>query len=537
MNKRKVLLFTRLMVVIAGLSLGFSISSAQVSRDSNSKAKVRASSRSTAREKDTSTTRLAKSKGVSTNSRFAHYVSSVVSSRKAPAYTKSSASTKGKPDRMLMPSGPTDESKVPHYFGPYPNWANSPFRLPDVAVALTGGGGTGATAAATVDAQTGAVAHDRRHQPRQRLHVRADGRLHRRHRNRRRGHRDRRLQRRRQRDHRRRRGRRLHGADGRHLPVAAPRRTRPATAFGGVDAAALVAGTDYSGYTMPIIEFGLPNDPAGVQATGHATCVEDPSLRARRRRSRHGQRHRRRHRGLRLLGGAQRDDPRRSRRLAGHAPSRPARRRRSSSRRSSLDTFGAGYTSAPTVTISDATGTGTGAAATASITTSGGSVTAITVDAGGAGYMTPGIKKFTDDLPGPLHAPGLPGVRQVHPARRAREQDLQRRRVRRVRHRPRAVPHVVLVEPAADTLVRGYVQLETHGERRHQPALPAVNELLDGTTAPVLINGVQALGVTPPQWLGPTIVATKDKPVRIVFHNLLPTGADGDLFLPTDSHA
>ena len=41
--------------------------------------------------------------------------------------------------------------------------------------------------------------------------------------------------------------------------------------------------------------------------------------------------------------------------------------------------------------------------------------------------------------------------------------------------------------------------------------------------------------MTPPQWLGPTIVATKNKPVRIVFHNLLPTGVDGDLFLPTDS--
>ena len=41
--------------------------------------------------------------------------------------------------------------------------------------------------------------------------------------------------------------------------------------------------------------------------------------------------------------------------------------------------------------------------------------------------------------------------------------------------------------------------------------------------------------MTPPQWLGPTIVASKDKPVRIVFYNLLPTGSDGDLFLPTDS--
>ena len=42
-------------------------------------------------------------------------------------------------------------------------------------------------------------------------------------------------------------------------------------------------------------------------------------------------------------------------------------------------------------------------------------------------------------------------------------------------------------------------------------------------------------GVTSPQYLGPFINATKNKPVRIVFRNLLPTGAGGDLFLPTDS--
>ena len=42
--------------------------------------------------------------------------------------------------------------------------------------------------------------------------------------------------------------------------------------------------------------------------------------------------------------------------------------------------------------------------------------------------------------------------------------------------------------------------------------------------------------MAPPQWLGPVIAAVKDKPVRIVFHNLLPTGTDGDLFIPVDTH-
>ena len=49
-------------------------------------------------------------------------------------------------------------------------------------------------------------------------------------------------------------------------------------------------------------------------------------------------------------------------------------------------------------------------------------------------------------------------------------------------------------------------------------------------------DGSQAIAVDDPHYLGPIIVATKDKPVRIVFYNLLPTGADGDLFLPDRLH-
>jgi hypothetical protein len=49
-----------------------------------------------------------------------------------------------------MPMDPTDETKVPHYFGPYPNWANSPFTLPNATVEIQGDG-TGATAVALVD--------------------------------------------------------------------------------------------------------------------------------------------------------------------------------------------------------------------------------------------------------------------------------------------------------------------------------------------------------------------------------------------------
>ena len=43
------------------------------------------------------------------------------------------------------------------------------------------------------------------------------------------------------------------------------------------------------------------------------------------------------------------------------------------------------------------------------------------------------------------------------------------------------------------------------------------------------------LAGAPPNYLGPAIVAQKDRPVRILFRNLLPTGAGGNLFIPVDS--
>src|SRR5512146_1418265 len=52
---------------------------------------------------------------------------------------------------VSAPISPTDETKVPHYFGPWPNYANSPFTVSDAAVTLLGEG-LGATATASIDA-------------------------------------------------------------------------------------------------------------------------------------------------------------------------------------------------------------------------------------------------------------------------------------------------------------------------------------------------------------------------------------------------
>ncbi|WP_345305509.1 multicopper oxidase domain-containing protein [Candidatus Villigracilis saccharophilus] len=81
------------------------------------------------------------------------------------------------------------------------------------------------------------------------------------------------------------------------------------------------------------------------------------------------------------------------------------------------------------------------------------------------------------------------------------------------------------------TLLRGYVQLSSGSVQGGQVALSNANVDPLAASAPI----VGYTGVTNPHYLGPTIIATKDRPVRIVFRNLLPTGEAGNLFLPVDS--
>jgi PKD repeat protein/FtsP/CotA-like multicopper oxidase with cupredoxin domain len=83
-----------------------------------------------------------------------------------------------------------------------------------------------------------------------------------------------------------------------------------------------------------------------------------------------------------------------------------------------------------------------------------------------------------------------------------------------------------------ETTLRGYVQLETPvnlGTSKHVPLYyPNGSQILDGVGSPVF-------GYENPHYLGPLIVATQDRPVRVKFHNYLPTGSDGNLFIPVDT--
>jgi FtsP/CotA-like multicopper oxidase with cupredoxin domain len=441
-----------------------------------------------------------------------------------------------------LPASATDSTKVPHYFGPSPNWANSPLTTPNATVTITGDGtgaevsavvgwdgtvtgidiinpgsgytsantsvtigglGTGATADAVITS-TGAIVA---------VNVSAAG-------------------------------------TGYSTPIATitgggASVDATATVYGGVDAVTVTNGG--FGYTMPTVDFDLPQAADGVTAKAHiaSTALGDAFD------------------GMDANGTISPDgiivdnpgsgystapgvaihngtlyDP-----IAGATPATASSTLMVTS--VALDTFGSGYISTPSVDITDATGSGTGAMAIAAI--DNGTITSINVTNGGSGYLSVGMRKFIDSLPQMCTPPDCPLYTQFPTAKyiplavaESKKYPLNPQPGETQISADEFVIGLVQYRTSfsADlppTLVRGYVQIETPANAAISQHFPLVNEMLDGPSQPVTINGQPAYGVTPPQWLGPIIAATKDKPVRIVFRNLLPTGAAGDLFLPVDS--
>jgi FtsP/CotA-like multicopper oxidase with cupredoxin domain len=426
---------------------------------------------------------------------------------------------------LAMPMTPVDESKVPHYFGPYPNWANSPFTLPDAVVTITSadGNGAGATAEAAIGANgsiTGITITDPgsgyTSAPNVSItstNVDASGAT----------------------------------AEavvtlsgivtGITVDVAGSGYTAPivtilgggattdatATAYGVVDA--LTLDNPGSGYTFPTIDIDMPDDPNGVPATAHAEWDTATGI----------------------ITAIVLDNPGSGYTSAPNVVIRdgtlfdPINNGGSGAAASAtlaiqsivVDTFGAGYSAAPAVSITDFSGTGSGASATAHVDAGG--VTAINVLTPGSGYITPGgIQKFTDPLPGLCAPPACPTSGKYIPlavpeVKAYNGVEADEYVIGLVQYRTK------FSSSLPPSLVRGYVQIETPANYAVSQHFPLVNEMLDGTTQPVLIDGAQAYAVTAPQYLGPTIVVAKDRAVRIVFYNLLPTGTGGDIFLPVDS--
>ncbi|HZC70433.1 MAG TPA: multicopper oxidase domain-containing protein [Jatrophihabitans sp.] len=436
-----------------------------------------------------------------------------------------------------MPANPTDQAKVPHYFGPYPNWANSPLTAPDATVAITGDG-SGATATATVGANgavtgltitdpgsgytaatigitgagTGASAD---------AVVQTTGAV---------------------------TSIAVDQAGGGYVKpgvaVTGGGATTDATAHavGAVDA--VNVGDPGSGYTFPTVSFDLPDDPNGLQAQGHAVCVEPNCTPATQGGTvtitgvavdQAGSGYLSPP-GVAILDGTQFDP-------INHDPGTFTAAALSSTLKIDavvVDTGGVGYTSAPSVAITEANGSGAGAAATAK--TDIGTITGFANLVGGTGYMTPGgIKKFTDQLPtlcdpskgctdnqNGQHIPvGVPDTQTFPGTNGTPAADYYTIAV--VQHR-----EVMSSSMPGGALTREYVQLSTAAVPGKHVLLS--NDMPDGTSVAITMpDGSQAYGVDDPHYLGPVIVAQRDRAVRITFYNLLPTGKDGDLFLPVDS--
>ena len=421
------------------------------------------------------------------------------------------------------PASPTDETKVPHYYGPYANWAWSPQTLADAVVSITPAAGdltgTGAEATATVDPKDGSISSITITSPGAGyteppvIAITAPGVTP--------------------------AITALAGAQisagvlseitvgeagfGFTAPVVTmtggsptPGFAAAATASGGVDSVVLVDGG--SGYTtQPIVRFTLPDLTDGVQATGAATMSNGVVT------------------GVTLVdaGSGYTSAPTITI-LDGNQvnPTAATATATISIGRVDLTSGGQGYHAAPTVTIADTVGEADkGATASATVAVLG-AVTRISITRRGSGYLTPGIKKFQDTLPGvgPDAANNLGQYIPVAVPDTTTYPGADYYEIAVVQYRMRFSSSM----PA--TLLRGYVQLSTSVVPGRHVALS--NASLDPGQAdtPIFLpDGSRAYGVDAPHYLGPMVEATKDKPVRVLFRDLLPTGVDGDLFLPVDT--
>jgi FtsP/CotA-like multicopper oxidase with cupredoxin domain len=124
------------------------------------------------------------------------------------------------------------------------------------------------------------------------------------------------------------------------------------------------------------------------------------------------------------------------------------------------------------------------------------------LDSGGRVIAGSGIRKFVDSLPGLGYA----------------------KRNNLGNYLPVATPDTTTY-PGCDYYV---IALVEYSQKLHSdlPATKLRGYMQVNTTDP---------NVGRPSYLGPTIVAQKDRPVRVKFINQLPTGSGGDLFLPVDT--
>ena len=254
-----------------------------------------------------------------------------------------------------------------------------------------------------------------------------------------------------------------------------------------------------SGYTFPTVDFDMPDDPNGVQATAHATFDADdrapsPGIVVDNPGSGYSSAP-----NVVIRDGTLMDP------IINGGSGATATATVNVLERSALDTFGAGYTSAPTVAITDAHGHRHRRDRRRPPSTAVLSPRSTSPPAARA--TSPARHQEVHRRPArALHAPpGCPttgkyiplGVPENKTYKTPRQGD----RGRRVRDRPGAVPDLVLVRACRERWCAATCSSRPPANAGISQHFPLTNELLDGTKVPVMqSDGVtQWLAVTPPQ--------------------------------------
>lgn len=192
---------------------------------------------------------------------------------------------------------------------------------------------------------------------------------------------------------------------------------------------------------------------------------------------------------------------------------------------------GAGYVN-PVVVITDPTGTG--AAATATLATDG-TGTVASISGTGTGYTMPTVSVVDVGAGGAIGAPACGGAGQAACGSGAmvtaiigppfsggmlKFQDTLPDLKGAI-----ATPDTATF-PGSDFYIIGLVQYQSKMHADLPPTtLRGYCQLADTTTTTCMSQS----------YLGPVILAQKNRPVRVLFRNLLPAGAGGNLFIPVDT--
>ena len=186
---------------------------------------------------------------------------------------------------------------------------------------------------------------------------------------------------------------------------------------------------------------------------------------------------------------------------------------------------GTGYTS-PTVVITDLYGVGTGAVAQAVVNPGTSGIESVTVTSPGTGYYAP-LVLITDptgtgaDVTATLVGPFTGGLHKF-------------------------VDRIAGLDPGDPNGLGQYIPVAVPdqeafpGSDYYEIELGQYSEQLHTDMQPTLLRGYRQTNTSDPalsafHYLGPLIIAQKNRPVRIKFTNNLPTGAGGDLFIPVDT--